>query len=51
MDVAVLGLAPERYFAVLGHLQERIGREDVDLIELERVPFRRLLEQRGRRIL
>jgi predicted nucleotidyltransferase len=50
IDIAVAGLAPNRYLAVLGTLMERIGTEDVDLIELERVPFREMLERRGERI-
>jgi predicted nucleotidyltransferase len=51
VDLAVLGLPPARYLAVLGTLQERIGTERVDLIELERVPFRDALVHRGYRIL
>lgn len=51
IDIAVLGLAPHRYLSILGSLQERLGTERVDLIELERTPFRRDLEQYGLRIL
>lgn len=51
VDLAVLGLPPARYLAVLGTLQERIGTEHIDLIELERVPFRDTLERRGYRVL
>lgn len=51
IDIAVLGLPPERYLTVLASLQLRIATDEIDLIELERVPFRAALEHSGHRVL
>jgi predicted nucleotidyltransferase len=50
VDVAVEGVPALEYFALLGDLEERLGTERVDLIELERCVFADLVRQQGERV-
>lgn len=51
IDLAVEGLPPEEYLTTLAELQELLGTDWVDLIELERCRFRSRIEEEGVRIL
>lgn len=51
IDLAVEGLPPEEYLTTLAELQELLGTDWVDLIELERCRFRSRIEAEGVRIL
>ncbi|OHD69731.1 MAG: hypothetical protein A2W19_13495 [Spirochaetes bacterium RBG_16_49_21] len=51
IDIAVEGLDHKRYFEVFGELEELLGTENIDLIELERCSFRELIEKHGERVL
>ena len=51
LDIAVVGLNPKEYFRVFGDLEELLGTENIDLIEMERCSFRDFIESYGLRIL
>ena len=50
IDIAVEGLPPSDYFALLGELEDRLQTERLDLIELERCSFAELVREVGRRL-
>ncbi len=50
IDIAVAGLPGDIYFRTLAGLQDILGSENVDLIELERCDFRETVEGNGVRI-
>ncbi|MBF0238369.1 MAG: hypothetical protein HQM12_11735 [SAR324 cluster bacterium] len=51
IDIVIAGLAPEEYFLVWGELEELLGTEHLDLIEMEKCCFRDLVQRYGMRIL
>jgi hypothetical protein len=47
IDVALEGLAPGDFWQVWGELEEVVGSERLDLIEMERCPFAEFIRTHG----
>lgn len=50
IDIAVEGMDKYKYWQVFGDLEEILGTERIDLIELERCRFKEFIYQKGLKI-
>ncbi|MDY6969834.1 MAG: nucleotidyltransferase domain-containing protein [Spirochaetota bacterium] len=51
IDIAIEGMKSEDFFKIYGDIEELLGTENIDLIELEKCRFRDSIIKEGRQII